>query len=98
MGGWGGVGWGCVGWVGVGWWWWCKVIIVSNPTAVKVELSCIEVVVGVLTTSTTKVVMEAQEEITPQTWCLKAVSFHSSNPTRERVGDLFLHLDYVGLN
>ena len=27
----------------------CKVIIVSNPTAVKVELSCIEVVVGVLT-------------------------------------------------
>ena len=29
--------------------WWCKVIIVSNPTAVKVELSCIEVVVGVLT-------------------------------------------------
>ena len=28
---------------------WCKVIIVSNPTAVKVELSCIEVVVGVLT-------------------------------------------------
>ena len=29
--------------------WWCKVIIVSNPTAVKLELSCIEVVVGVLT-------------------------------------------------
>ena len=33
--------------------WWgggvCTVIIVSNPTAVKVELSCIEVVVGVLT-------------------------------------------------
>ena len=31
------------------WWWWCKVIIVSNPTAVEVVLSCIEVVVGVLT-------------------------------------------------
>ena len=28
---------------------WCKVIIVSNPTAVEVVLSCIEVVVGVLT-------------------------------------------------
>ena len=27
----------------------CKVIIVSNPTAVEVVLSCIEVVVGVLT-------------------------------------------------
>ena len=36
----------------VGWWWWwrwCKVIIVSNPTAVEVALNCIEVVVGVLT-------------------------------------------------
>ena len=29
--------------------WWCKVIIISNPTAVEVVLSCIEVVVGVLT-------------------------------------------------
>ena len=28
---------------------WCKVIIVSNPTVVEVVLSCIEVVVGVLT-------------------------------------------------
>ena len=36
------------GWGGVGGWW-CKVIITSNPTTVKVELSCIEVVVGVLT-------------------------------------------------
>ena len=36
-------------WGGVGWWWWCKVIIISNPTAVEVVLSCIEVVVGVLT-------------------------------------------------
>ena len=27
----------------------CKVIIVSNPTAIVVVLSCIEVVVGVLT-------------------------------------------------
>ena len=27
----------------------CKVIIVSNPTAVDVVFSCIEVVVGVLT-------------------------------------------------
>jgi len=33
----------------VGGWWWCKVIIISNPTAVEVALSCIEVVVGVLT-------------------------------------------------
>ena len=40
-----GVGWGGWWW----WWWWCKVIIVSNPTAVEVVLSCIEVVVGVLT-------------------------------------------------
>ena len=29
-------------------------VIVSNPTAVKVELSCIEVVVGVLTTDETE--------------------------------------------
>ena len=29
--------------------WWCKVIIVSNPTAVEVALSCIEVMVGFLT-------------------------------------------------
>ena len=35
--------------MGWGGWWWCKVIIVSNPTAVEVALSCIEVVVGVLT-------------------------------------------------
>ena len=33
----------------------CKVIIVSNPTAVEVILSCIEVVVGVLTTYTAQV-------------------------------------------
>ena len=33
-----------MGWGGV-----CKVIITSNPTAVKVVLSCIKVVVGDLT-------------------------------------------------
>ena len=30
-------------WVGG---WWCKVIIISNQTAVKVDLSCIEVRLG----------------------------------------------------
>ena len=43
------------GWVG----WWCKVIIVSNPIAVEVVLSCIEVVVGVLTIPPVKVNLQS---------------------------------------
>ena len=31
---------GCVAW---SWWCWYKIIFISNPTAVKVDLSCIEV-------------------------------------------------------
>ena len=36
----------CHGHWWVGWGGWCKVIIISNPTAVEIALSCIEVLVG----------------------------------------------------
>ena len=41
---------------------WCKVIITSNPAAVKVDLSCIEVGVGVLTMMIPVAIVEGWEE------------------------------------
>ena len=49
-----------------GWGW--NVIIVSNPTAVKVELSCIEVVVGVSTI--TKLLYDLRKLKTLRLWKL----------------------------